>query len=101
MLILPARRSKVASGTLWWTPTVRALKLHVYAADIQDRDGAGPLLRASRSRWPSYILSTPMPAKQCRGGTCSCTTTGYSDMTKFGACCYSGRARLCVCPRTC
>jgi putative transposase len=30
----------------------RALKLHVHAADIQDRDGARPLLRASRPRWP-------------------------------------------------
>ena len=27
----------------------RALRLHVHAADIQDRDGAGPLLCASRS----------------------------------------------------
>ncbi len=34
----------------------RALKLHVHAADIQDRDGAGPLLRASRSRWPFVKL---------------------------------------------
>ena len=30
----------------------RALKLHVHAADIRDRDGAGPLLRASRSSLP-------------------------------------------------
>jgi putative transposase len=30
----------------------RALRLHVHAADIQDRDGAGPLLRASRPHWP-------------------------------------------------
>jgi transposase len=30
----------------------RVLKLHVHAADIQDRDGAGPLLRASRPSWP-------------------------------------------------
>ena len=30
----------------------RALKLQAHAADIQDRDGAGPLLRASRPRWP-------------------------------------------------
>jgi len=30
----------------------RALKLQVHAADIQDRDGAGPLLRASRPSWP-------------------------------------------------
>lgn len=29
-----------------------ALKLQVHAADIQDRNGAGPLLRASRPRWP-------------------------------------------------
>ena len=34
----------------------RALKLHVHAADIQDRDGAGPLLRASRPRWPFVKL---------------------------------------------
>lgn len=30
----------------------RAFKLQVHAASIQDRDGAGPLLRASRPRWP-------------------------------------------------
>lgn len=35
----------------------RALKLHVHAADIQDRDGAGPLLRASRPRWPFVRLT--------------------------------------------
>ncbi len=35
----------------------RALKLHVHAADIQDRDGAGPLLRASRSSWPFVQLA--------------------------------------------
>jgi transposase len=30
----------------------RALKLHVHPADIQDRDGAVPLLQASRGRFP-------------------------------------------------
>lgn len=30
----------------------RELKLQTHAADIQDRDGAGPLLRASRPSWP-------------------------------------------------
>jgi hypothetical protein len=30
----------------------RALKNQARAADIQDRDGAGPLLRASRPSWP-------------------------------------------------
>ena len=30
----------------------RAIKLHAHAADIQDRDAAGPLLRASRPSWP-------------------------------------------------
>ncbi len=35
----------------------RALKLHVHAADIQDRDGAEPLLRASRPRWPFVTLA--------------------------------------------
>ena len=34
----------------------RALKLHVHAASIQDRDGAGPLLRASRPSWPFVQL---------------------------------------------
>ena len=34
----------------------RALKLHVHAASMQDCDGAGPLLRASRSRWPFVEL---------------------------------------------
>ncbi len=35
----------------------RALKLQVHAADIQDRDGAGPLLRTSRPRWPFVKLT--------------------------------------------
>ena len=35
----------------------RALKPHVHAADIQDRDGAEPLLRASRPRWPFVRLA--------------------------------------------
>jgi putative transposase len=35
----------------------RALKLHVHAADVQDRDGAGPLLRASRPSWPFVRLA--------------------------------------------
>jgi putative transposase len=35
----------------------RALKRQVHAADIQDRDGAGPLLRASRPRWPFVQLA--------------------------------------------
>ena len=34
----------------------RALKLHAHSAAIQDRDGAGPLLRASRPRWPFVAL---------------------------------------------
>jgi len=34
-----------------------ALKLQAHAADIQDRDGAGPLLRASRPRWPFVRLA--------------------------------------------
>jgi transposase len=35
----------------------RALKLHAHSAGIQDRDGAGPLLRASRSSWPFVQLA--------------------------------------------
>jgi transposase len=34
----------------------RALKLQAHSAAIQDRDGAGPLLRASRARWPFVVL---------------------------------------------
>ena len=34
----------------------RALKLQAHSAAIQDRDGAGPLLRASRNRWPFVQL---------------------------------------------
>lgn len=34
----------------------RALKLHAHSAAIQDRDGAGPLLRASRNSWPFVQL---------------------------------------------
>ena len=35
----------------------RALKLQAHAADIQYRDGAGPLLRASRPSWPFVQLA--------------------------------------------
>jgi transposase len=35
----------------------RALKLQAHAAEIQDRDGAGPLLRASRPSWPFVQLA--------------------------------------------
>ena len=34
----------------------RALKLQAHSASIQDRDGAGPLLRASRASWPFVVL---------------------------------------------
>ena len=34
----------------------RALKRQAHSAAIQDRDGAGPLLRASRARWPLVVL---------------------------------------------
>ena len=33
-----------------------ALKLQAHSAAIQDRDGAGPLLRASRASWPFVAL---------------------------------------------
>ena len=35
----------------------RALKLQAHSAAIQDRDGAGPLLRASRPSWPFVQLA--------------------------------------------
>ena len=35
----------------------RALKLQAHAANVQDRDGAGPLLRASRPSWPFVQLA--------------------------------------------
>lgn len=35
----------------------RALKLQAHSAAIQDRDGAGPLLLASRARWPFVALA--------------------------------------------
>ena len=35
----------------------RALKFQAHAADIQDSDDAGPLLRASRARWPFVRLA--------------------------------------------
>lgn len=35
----------------------QALKLQGHAADVQDRDGAGPLLRAARPRWPFVQLA--------------------------------------------
>ena len=34
----------------------RALELQAHSAAIQDRDGAGPLLRASRPSWPFVVL---------------------------------------------
>ena len=34
----------------------RALKLQAHSAGIQDRDGAGPLLRTSRASWPFVAL---------------------------------------------
>jgi putative transposase len=34
----------------------RALKLQVHSTSVQDRDGAVPLLQASRARWPFVIL---------------------------------------------
>ena len=34
----------------------RALVLHAHPASVQDRDGSGPLLRASRRRWPFVLL---------------------------------------------
>ncbi|WP_376094524.1 IS5 family transposase [Roseomonas sp. CCTCC AB2023176] len=34
----------------------RALMLHVHSASVQDRDGAGPLLRVSRRQWPFILL---------------------------------------------
>jgi hypothetical protein len=34
----------------------RALKLQAHSADTQDRDGAGPLQRASRPSWPFVAL---------------------------------------------
>ncbi len=36
----------------------RALKLHALSAAIQDRDGAGPLLPASRASWPFVALGS-------------------------------------------
>ena len=35
----------------------RALKLQAHSASVQDRDGAGPLLRASRPSWPFVQLA--------------------------------------------
>ena len=40
----------------------RALNLQVHAADIQDRDGAGPLLRASRPIFP-YLAKDIVPER--------------------------------------
>ncbi len=34
----------------------RALVLRVHSAAVQDRDGAGPMLRGSRRRWPFVLL---------------------------------------------
>ena len=35
----------------------RPLALQVQTAGVQDRDGAGPVLRASRARWPFIALA--------------------------------------------
>lgn len=42
----------------------RALKLHAHKADIQDRESAGPLLRASHPRWPFMQLAFANAAYQ-------------------------------------
>ena len=36
---------------------VRTLKRQVHSASVHDRDGAGPLLRASRPSWPFVLLA--------------------------------------------
>jgi transposase len=38
-----------------------AFKLQAHSADMQDRDGAGPLLRASRPSWPFVALGYAAP----------------------------------------
>jgi putative transposase len=35
----------------------RPLVLHAHPCSVQDRDGAPPLLRASRRRWPFVALA--------------------------------------------
>ena len=49
---MPARRSTAASPHTMGDAAGRALVLQAHSATLQDRDGAGPLLRASRARWP-------------------------------------------------
>ena len=39
----------------------RALTLQVHSADVQDRDGATPLLEASRRRFPFVASLSPIP----------------------------------------
>jgi len=60
---MPARRSSAAPcHGRQRRPGVdshgRALKLHALSAAIQDRDGAGPLLPASRASWPFVALGS-------------------------------------------
>ena len=50
-----ARRSMGASVVRWSIRDGRGLKLQVHPASIQDRDGAIPLLRASRAWYPFFI----------------------------------------------
>jgi transposase len=54
--MMQAKRSKVRKRHAMVDTDGRALKLQAHSAAIQDRDGAGPLLRASRSRWPFVQL---------------------------------------------
>ena len=46
------KKIKGASATRWSTPTGRGLVLEAHPASIQDRDGGGPLLCASRGSFP-------------------------------------------------
>ena len=51
----------------------RALTLQVHSASVQDRDGAVPLLKASRRSFPFVELAfadTPYAAKRVRDATC-------------------------------
>ena len=49
---MQARRSRVASVMLSSIPTGARLVLRPHDAAIQDRDGAGPVLKASRRLFP-------------------------------------------------
>ena len=65
-VMMPARRSTGANVMRWLNTDGRGLMIEPHPASIQDRDGGGPLLQASRRLFPfierGSLLMADMPA---------------------------------------